>query len=301
MRRFLRLVCLSLLVFSSAITTRSNGFAADIVPPPSCAPDWIMDGEIATYTPDTLYKLIDGEAELYLPYGFRNVRTVRYIDPVHKGNGLVVSVFEMGSLLDAFGIYSNYRDPETKAAGVGAQGFIEESQLMFYQGRYFVQITASGSATQEPSFFTACAAAVSRRLPADTERPKELAYLKVAGLVPSSEKYYADSLLGYGFFGRGLTAEVRLNGALVKAFVVLGASESTTRRAVDAYVRRLKESGAPINVTDHNEGLSLDATDPLYKGIVLKQSGRFVVGVAGLADPQDGGLLVRELIEGLPK
>ncbi len=301
MKRALRLACLFVLVFLWAPTAQPDEKTSEIPLPASCAPGWVADGKPATYTPANLYKYIDGEAELYLPYGFEKAQSVMYVDPVHKGNGLVASVFKMGSLLDAFGIYGNYRGSDVEGASVGAEGFIEESQLMFYQGRYFVQIAASGSVTEDPSLFLACASEISKHLPGDGEKPKEIAYLRVPGLVPSTERYYADGLLGYGFFGRGLTGEVMLRGAKVKVFLMLADSSDGAKGAVDAYVNQLKRAKAAWHVSPYDGGLRLTAADPLYKGLVLRQSGRFAAGVVGLVDPRDGDGLVARLIEGLPE
>jgi len=269
--------------------------------PESCAPGWIKEGKISTYASDDLYKYIDGEAELYLPYGFERAVTVMYAKPNDRGNGVVVNIFKMGSLLDAFGIYGNYRAAGADRVKLGAEGFIDESQLMFYQGMYFVQIMTSGNADGEPSLFLSCAATVSKNMPGGADKPRELDLLDVPALVPSTEKYYAGGLLGYGFFGRGLTGEVMVKNSRVKAFVVLGDSDAATKQAVEAYVRQLKGSKAAVEVSQEKGGLRLVATDPLYKGVLMQQSGRYAVGVASLADPRDGEGLVAQLIERLPK
>jgi hypothetical protein len=269
--------------------------------PESCVTGWIKEGKISTYASDDLYKYIDGEAELYLPYGFERAATVMYAKPDGRGNGVVVNIFEMGSLLDAFGIYGNYRAAGTEPVKLGAEGFVEETQVMFYQGRYFVQIMTSGNAAEEPSLFLACAATVSKNMPGGAEKPRELDLLNVSGLLPSTERYYAGGLLGYGFFGRGLTGEVMLKNSRAKAFVLFGDSDTAIKQAVEAYVKQLKGSKAAVEVSQEKGGLRLGTTDPLYKGVLLRQSGRYAVGVAGLADPRDGEGLVAQLIERLPK
>ena len=150
-------------LFASPVFAAEKGIEAFL--PASCAPGWAMDGTVATYTPENLYKYIDGEAELYMPYGFRKAATVLYAKPDTKDIGIVVNIFEMGSLLDAFGIYANFRSPTLEQIKVGAEGFLDESQLMFYQDRYFVQIEASGAVTQEGPLFLSCAETISRNLP----------------------------------------------------------------------------------------------------------------------------------------
>jgi hypothetical protein len=264
-----------------------------------------MEGKVATYTPENLYRYINGEAELYLPYGFKKAATVRYVKAATPSggpqeNGMVVNIFEMGSPLDAFGIYSNYRSSTLPQMKVGADGFLDETELMFYQDRYFVQIETSGTLTQKPGLFQSCAEAISRNLPGGREKPRELELLKMASSVALTEKYYPLGLLGYSFFGRGLTVEVTIGGTPAKALVILAGSEEATRRIFDEYGKYLKEAKAVPQISRDKKGTSLHVNDPLYKGTALHQSGPFVVGVVGLKEPHEGDGIVGQLLERLP-
>jgi hypothetical protein len=286
-----------------ALSLISGAFAAEkpeALLPSECASGWAMEGKVATYNPDNLYKYIDGEAELYIPYGFRKAATVMYAKPGNKDIGVVANVFEMGSLLYAFGIYANYRSPTLEQVTIGAEGFLDESQLMFYQDRYFVQIEASGALTQGGPLFRSCAEAISRNLPASKERPRELQVLKVPEAVPLTEKYYAAGLLGYSFFGRGFTGEVMIGKAPVKSIIILGESEEAAGRILFEYAKYLRESKAVPQVSNDKGGTALRVIDPLYKGVALQQSGKYVVGVVGLKEPHEGDAIVAQLLKRLP-
>jgi len=304
-----RFALVSILCTAAVLSAVSLGSAAEKpaegLLPTSCAPEWAMEGNVATYTPENLYRYINGEAELYLPYGFKGATTVRYMKAVTPSGGpqetgLVVNIFEMGSPLDAFGIYSNYRSSTLPQMKVGVEGFLDETELMFYQDRYFVQIETSGTLTQEPGLFQSCAEAVSHNLPEGREKPQELELLKVAGAVALTEKYYPRGLLGYGFFGRGLTVEVTIKGEPAKALVILAGSEEATRRIFDEYGKYLKEAKVVPQISRDKKGASLQVIDPLYQGTDLHQSGPFVVGVVGLKEPHEGDGIVGQLLEQLP-
>jgi hypothetical protein len=259
-----------------------------------------MEGTPATYIPDTLYKYIDGEAELYLPYGFEKAATVLYIKPPDRDKGLVVNVFKMGSHLGAFGIYGNYRSSASVWVKVGDEAFSEDTELNFYQDRYFVQIMTSGTLTQDALTLLTCATSVSKMLPAGSGQPKELGFLDVPGLVPHSEKYFPEGLLGYKFLGQGLTAEVMLKGMPVKVLVVMGKSPGDITQALRAYHKQLQEEKGTNPLLENGGNLRLSAKDPLYKGIVMEQAGPYAVGVTGLADTREGLELIKELIKRLP-
>jgi hypothetical protein len=268
--------------------------------PAKCPGGWVREEKPATYTPKDLYKYINGEAEMYLPYGFTRAATVAYLRPGDKENAIVANIYRMGSLLDAFGIYGNYRSPETEQINIGGEGFVEESQLMFYQDRYFVQIMASGK-IDDPAAFKRCAAAISKGLPGRSRKPAELGFLKIPGAAKRSEKYYAQGLLGYGFFGKGMTVEVKRLVKPVKAFVIFTSSRKSVKPVFDAYAKHLEESKGSPRVSSGSNGLNLQGVDPLYKGILLRQAGRYIVGVAGLTDESEGQPIVNEILKRLPK
>lgn len=280
-----------------ALPVSAGEKAVESMLPASCAPGWVMDGKVATYTPETLYTYINGEAELYLPYGFRRAATAIYVKPGHKDEGIVVNVFEMGSLLDAFGIYAHFRSPTMEHVKTGAEGFLDESQLMFYQDRYFVQIEASGALAKGGPIFQSCADAVSRNLPANKEKPRELEFLKIPGALPLTERYYAAGLLGYSFFGRGLTGEVIVGEMRAKTLVILTGSEEGAGRVLGAYGEHLKKVGVTPVISRDAQDRTLRTMDPLYKGVLLRQVGRYVVGVAGLREPSEGDGIVAQLLK----
>ena len=100
---------------------------------------------MALFDKDTLFDHINGEAELYFPYGFDMLATATYMDRNNPEVWIVADVYRMASLLDAFGIYSNYRKADAASVTVGAEGFVSPSQLMFYQDRYFVRLQVTGA------------------------------------------------------------------------------------------------------------------------------------------------------------
>jgi hypothetical protein len=299
MKRFILCVCLAVLVSTSALAFAADGELEAFLPQ-SCVAGWVMEGRPVSYNPENLYKYIDGEAELYLPYGFEKVAAVLYSRPTNKGAGIVVNVFKMGSLLDAFGIYGNYRTPTSEWAKVGVEGFVEETELLFYRDRYFVQMMASGTAALESSLLLACGSAIDRAMPVGTGVPPELALLGASSLVPHSEKYFPEGLLGYKFLGKGLTGEAATKNAPVKVFIVLGDSPQAARDAVESYARQAREAKNTSLTVQGTDSLRLTGIDPLYKGIFMQQSGRYVVGVTGFAEPGNEEGLVTQLLQRLP-
>jgi hypothetical protein len=286
-------------IFFSFFLAAGFSFAADStenpLPAAGFVEGWVMEGKVSTYNPENLYTHINGEAELYLPYGFQVAWSAVYVRKDDPTTGLAVDVYKMRSLLDGFGIYSNYRSPDTEEVAIGSEGFASESQLIFYKERYFVQLSASGSNVPEMSVFTAFAKGIAGKLPGSSTSPGELAFLKVSGVIPRTEKYFAQSVLGYGFFKKGFTAAGTLGGASMKVFVVMGESGENAALALESYVRYLKEAGVTPVIRKDTDGAVVSAQDPLYKGVLIRQAGPYLVGAASLKDPATAMALIDQL------
>ena len=214
-----------------------------ILPAGGCAAGWDMDDKPALFTEETLFDHINGEAELYFPYGFDALATARYVRKTTSGSEIVADVYRMGSLLDAFGIWSNYRKADAPGCAVGGDCFLSSSQMLFYQDRYFVRLQATGTPAPGQDVFLACGRAISANLPPGKDRPGELEIFSVHGVVPKTERYLPQSVLGYPFLRRGMTAEANLNGERAQVFVVFEDSAAAARKAFDQYLASLKEAG----------------------------------------------------------
>jgi len=286
-----RLFLLSIIILTLLISIVNGLALADInpieslLPVPGFADGWVIDGKINRYTAENLYVYINGEAELYLPYGFEILGSAFYSRGDNARSGIVADVYRMGSPIDAFGIYSNYRDTGAELVRIGAEGFISESQLMFFKDRYFVRLSVSGTVTDERSLLIQCAENIAGKIPGSTSQPEVLGILGITGIVPDTIKYFAQSVLGYAFFKRGLTAEIVVEGEPARIFVILCGSPEASSRMLDNYINYLKESGANAERTGNESEMTVVTQDPLYKGTVIRRSGGYLFGVTKLKDP----------------
>jgi hypothetical protein len=267
----------------------------DILPGKGFAKDWVIEEKVKLYDKDTLFDHIDGEAELYIPYGFDALATASYVNKQNPDLSIVADVYRMASVLDAFGIYSNYRKTNNLWVTIGAEGFVSSSQLMFYQDRYFVRLQVSGATNLEKDVFLACARAISANLPAGSGPPKELEVMRIPALVPKSERYLAQSLLGYVFFRKGIIADAAVQDEKMQIFVIHEDRPAAARKTFDQYHSYLKAEGQGIQMTDDPARRRVIAVDPLYGGVLVEQSGRYVIGAVRIKNNSVAGQLIEQL------
>jgi hypothetical protein len=278
---------LSLALFTlsaSPAAGADSGSMLSLLPAGGCAEGWVIDDKPALFTEETLFDHINGEAELYFPYGFDALATARYVKKDAPGSELMADVYRMGSLLDAFGVWSNYRKADAPGCAVGADCVLSSSQMLFYQDRYFVRLQATGTPTPGQDVFLACGRALSRNLPAGKGRPGELELFHVNGVVPKTERYLPQSVLGYPFFRRGMTAEANLNGERAQVFVVFEDSAGAARKVFDQYLASLKEAGLEAKLSGKEGIISLEGIDPLYGKVIVEQWDSYLIGAIRLKD-----------------
>jgi hypothetical protein len=290
------LLLLSLLFIAPVSTAAAENSAMHpILPAGGCAEGWVMDDKPALFTEETLFDHINGEAELYFPYGFDALATARYVKKDAPGSEVMADVYRMGSLLDAFGIWSNYRKADAPACNLGDDCVLSSSQMLFYQGRYFVRLQATGTPAPGQDVFLACGRALSRNLPSGKGRPGELEIFHLPGVVPKTERYLPQSVLGYPFFRRGVTAEANLNGERAQVFVVFEDSAAAARKAFDLYHASLKEEGRTAKLSEKEGRISLEGIDPLYGKVIVEQSDRYLIGAIRLKDSAAARPVIEEL------
>lgn len=280
-------------------------FAADkiletFLPVPACTEGWTLQEKVTLYDKETLFDRIDGEAELYFPYGFTRLAYARYSNRQDDRIVIEADVYEMGSLLDAFGIYATYRRKDGADIAIGVEGTISPAQLFFYQGRYFVRLQGIGTRDSDEGTFLSCARAIAGNLPRVTGGPRELEAFRFPAVEPKSERYIAKSLLGYDFFRRGIVADTTRKDGQAQLFLVTEHSTETARIAFDRYLAYLEGSGKNTQVAGAGEGRSLSAIDPLYGNVFVEQEGRFLVGAIRIKDPPSAKRLVGILRQRVP-
>ncbi len=204
-------------------------------PESACADGWILDGKVAIFDKDTLFDRINGESELFFPYGFQKLAYARYENKQNPKVALDIDVYRMGSLIDAFGIFANYRRKDDADMPIGAEGTISSSQVFFYQDQYFVRLQVTGAVSAPHAVLKNCALAISQNLPHPAARPAELEAFRIPAVVKKSERYVAQSLLGYDFFRRGLIADAKAKDETIQVFVVLESSSDAALKALDQY------------------------------------------------------------------
>lgn len=280
------LFVLTLLVFPLAVpsnavdgTDKVIESVRDLLPPGDFLPGWKLEDPPATYGPATLYQPVNGAAPLYLSYGFRELALARYRYGENHDVRVEVSVFDMGSLEGAFGVYSSRRRPHEEFVKIGTEGLRSRNVIAAWKGRFYVDITGDREDTRTRSAVEALARRIFDSVPGDDRYPEVLRLLPERNRVPYSEKYFAGDYLGYDFLRNAVSALYRV-GSSTPTLFVCGATDTASAgemhdRFVESLSERIDASAPPELVPD-----TAFAAEIRYMGkVIAASSGRYVYGL----------------------
>ena len=152
--------------------------------------DWKASGQDAVYNRKNLYDYMDGGAEVYLAFDFREVFVRKFADAA--ADEIVLDIYDMGSPAEAFGMFScDRQDPE---AGIGQGSEYGPGLLRFWRGCYFVSVTVAGNEAKAEAAVRALGQAVAPLLGPDGAVPDMLRQLPAAGLKAEKTAYFHNNI-----------------------------------------------------------------------------------------------------------
>ncbi|MFH1942903.1 MAG: DUF6599 family protein [bacterium] len=219
---------------------------------------WKPVSEVKAYQPENLWEYIDGAAELFLSYGFREMVCC---DLSAKDRVVTVHIYDMGTRLNAFGIYRTERPDGIERLPVGAEGTVlPPYQCLLLKDRFYVKVDAYEGEISE-TIGKALLAAVAKALKGENTFPEEFKQLPKEGLIAGSERYVRENYLGLADLNRCVYAEYKgEKGKTYQVFTMLpGERESITTQ--------WEKLSAKWKARDHKGTPVLYRTIP-YKGFV---------------------------------
>ena len=293
-----------------------NGASSEAVPLESLIPQkdalegWALIYGPQTYTKKTLFEHINGQAELFFKYGFQKSIFAIYQNKKNQGNQIELDIYDMGNVLQAFGIFSRFRN-EDQPGGIGLDSYLDDRSVFFYKGKYFVILYATES---NPSTLKQWAAKIASRIVDTSSQPKEIGYFPKNGLKPGSIQYFPEGLLGHQFLKRGFQGtytdkvkakvevedkgKARTEDKEVQLFIAIFKDSQEAMSALKVYQDDLSKKG---KVSSGGiiafETWGLEGEDPYQGKVIVLQKGFYLLGVVGFEKEEDGENLLAEFIK----
>lgn len=254
---------------------------------------WKPHGEIQIYSPANLYDYINGGADLYLKYDFRELKVAEYRND--RKASVTIEVYRHKTPVHAFGIYSQERLADANYLEVGAQGYSEKGVLNFLAADCYVKMAGVDIGPEEQGVLLAFAKKVVDHCGGKGALPSILSSFPGEGEKRNSEKFISREFLGYAFLHSAFTADYELSGKKFKLFVIEGRDPKECRNMVQEY---LKQTGNPLTKVEEGR---FQLKDPYHGGMDFYWKGNHIWGALDLADETLRSRVLKLFAEGLEK
>ncbi len=233
---------------------------------------WKLSERPQSYNPATLFEYINGAAEIYLSYDFRELMVGQYEKEGNRAS-LSVEIYDMGNNKNSFGIYSAERFPESRFVAIGNQGYVDEGALNFMAGRLYVKLLCFDCGEETDEWLKSFSREIVSRVAEVDEFPSALQFFPAEGLVRNSEKFILRNFLGYEFLHDGYMANYRLDHLEFDCFIIEGKHAEEAREMMKKYLdKKDRES-----IKEIHGGYLIK--DRYYANIYMGQADNFLFGV----------------------
>jgi hypothetical protein len=160
---------------------------------PAEAAGWKWDGKEMKYDSKSVFQYMNGAAELYLAYGFQNLRVRRFEKPNQPP--MTLELYDMASSENAYGVFSFERQDEPVGIGQGSE--FGGGLLRFWKGKYFLSIYADGQGVEVESAILTIGRNTADFIQEMGPEPKLVDFIpgKDLGLVDRSVRYLKSHVL----------------------------------------------------------------------------------------------------------
>jgi hypothetical protein len=157
------------------------------------AAGWSLVEPPQGYGGEDLYQLINGGADIYHEYGFRQALVAEYANT--RGKAIKLELYEMTNPAAAYGIFSFKIGEGGAAPAIGQDARIEEHYLNFWKGNLQLTLIGRDAAEETVRGLLALAAAAAGRIAQSGGRPA-LVDLLVREPLPFAQPKYLRGPLG---------------------------------------------------------------------------------------------------------
>jgi len=259
---------------------------------------WEMSHKARAFKAGDLWKFIDGAADRYLAYGLEEVVSADY---VQKGTGYqaVVDIYQLRDPLNAFGIYSQERNPDYQFLKIGNEAWSGSTSLNFWTGRYYVKITAFEARDPLKQEMDRLAAAVAGKVAVRGAEPAEAGWFPKASQIPRSVVYVPKDVLAQSYFTGGFEARYKAGDREYKMVLVILESPEAAQKALARYQQFLSGGGKAVRDLPAPGQGGFSGKAGYYGNLVAVRSGRHIAVALRVLSEDEGMKLTAELIENI--
>jgi len=243
---------------------------------------WKLSEAPETYLPETLFEYINGAAEIYLIYDFRELIVAQY-EKENSSSSLTAEIYDMGNGENSFGIYSVERFPDSNFLSIGNGAYVEEGALNFIVGKYYIKLLCFDCGGESDNLLKLFSQEIVKSVEDKGHLPPILGLFPKEGLAENSEKFILRNFMGYSFLHDGYIASYKLDDLEFDCFIIEGKDVEDAQRMMKNYLERYAQNNQSIQEIS----LGYHLKDSYYLNIFLAGVKKYICGVRKIKNDDD--------------
>jgi hypothetical protein len=203
------------------------------------------------YEPQNLFDYMNGQADMYLDYGFILLITREYT--ARKDSILTLEIYRMESPLHAFGIHAAERSPEDKAVNFGAEGFLGANMLGFWKDSYYCRILFYERSPELDAILLKTGRSIADKIAGSSRLPERFSIFPSEFRIKGSERFIPRNFLGQAYLKNGYRVDFDRGGRRTQAFLLETGSGDEAQEQVrkfQEFLREGRENVSPLTTGD---------------------------------------------------
>ncbi len=196
---------------------------------------WEEPEEIVVYTPETLWDIINGAADLFYAYDFQEMYWGEFVNSEDNNIYIVMEIYRQGDPVTAFGVYSQERPRVPDLVDIGVEGYTAEGILHFFVADCYVKIRSHDTSEETKEAMENLARHVAGMLDPDPQFPEIVYALPEEGKVEYSEEFINTNFLGHTFLSRAFVSTYEIDGSRFNLFVIEKESRDECKDILASY------------------------------------------------------------------
>jgi hypothetical protein len=289
------------LAFVSSAVSTPNDSLSRFLPADDEIGGWKTQKQIQHYAGEDLYEYIDGGAEIYHEYGFRQVVVQDYVNAA--GISVSIEIFEMTTPESAYGMYTFKTNAQGKRIPLGDDAELADYYLNFWKGTFLVTMTGFDETLETVGGLLAIARKVESKIKTEGkgEKPLIASLLPPKGLESRSLKY-VKGLLGlrssHPFFDLEITGfEEGIKGNYADGyslFLIRFEGEGECRKSFDRLMQEYAQIPGYEELGDFGAFLARDKRE---RNFFVSSLGSYLLIGIGDIDPSKAEMILETIKE----
>jgi hypothetical protein len=250
------------------------------------------------FNSENLSEKINGKAELYLSAGFKSLTCQRFSKQVNAGSWLEVFVYDMGSIENAFAVYSVQKREGSTPLNVSGFSYKTENAVFFVHGNFYVEITSSEASDSLMDSMLSFSGDFIKSRNVNKSSISELALFPQENLDPNSIVLFPSNAFGFDKLSMVFAADYKTQKGKIKAFISRRKNEKEAKEIAESYSGFLVSiGGTKVKFEPNQDNIEIIEIMDTYEFIFSK--GPFLAGIHSSEDLNEAKKRASALIKKL--